>query len=93
MKGNSKRISGKSFTSYRVQNKDIGAASPDITNRGNIMSAKQATKIKAMTHGLTYDVAHPQGSPILQGQKCSLSCIEVFNCKFCSKLQCLGKVR
>ena len=57
------------------------------------MSAKQATKIKAMTHGLTYDVAHPLGSPILQGQKCSLSCIEVFNCKFCSKLQCLGKVR
>ena len=40
------------------------------------MSAKQATKIKAMTHGLTYDVAHPLGSPILQGQKCSLSCIE-----------------
>ena len=25
------------------------------------MSAKQATKIKAMKHGLTYDVAHPLG--------------------------------
>ena len=67
MKGNSKRISGKSFTSHKVQNKDIGAASPDITNRGNIMSAKQATKIKAMTHGLTYDVAHPLGGSNITG--------------------------